>query len=381
MFDFLDAALPRQLALLERLVNLDAGTFNKPGVDAVVDLLEPELAALGLAVDRVRQSEAGDHLVGRKAGSGGRDVLLVGHTDTVYPLGTIALRPFLLADGLAYGPGTYDMKGGLVVMIFALQALKERAPATWERLGIRVVFNSDEEDGSPTSRDLIAAEARQAACACILEPARPGGEYVRERKGVGTYQLTVTGKASHAGTQPELGANAIADLGAKIALIHGLTDFATGLTVNVGTVRGGERPNVVPASAECEIDVRVKTEAQIAQIELELRRIAAIVHVPGTTARLEGRFEHYPMEYTPGAQRLFGLLRQAAAEVGFEAHNVATGGGSDGNTTSRYTPTLDGLGPRGNFAHSPDEYVEVDSFPERTKALARFLELWSESPA
>jgi glutamate carboxypeptidase len=251
-------------------------------------------------------------------------------------------------------------------------------PRRGDRLGLRVVFNSDEETGSETSHDLIGAEARGAEAACVLEPARAGGEYVSRRKGVGDFVLRVTGRAAHAGTQPELGANAIADLAAKVTLLHGLTDLASGLTVNVGVVRGGARPNVVPERAECEIDVRVTSQAQIEWIEAELARIAAIVHVPGTTATVEGRFNHHPMELTPGSERLFATLASATAEVGFETRHVATGGGSDGNTTSQLVPTLDGTGPRGNFAHSPDEYVEIASLPERAKALARFLELWSE---
>jgi glutamate carboxypeptidase len=322
----------------------------------------------------VPQTTCGDHVVGRKPGQ--RTVLLVGHMDTVFPTGTPAARPFRVEAGRARGPGVYDMKGGLVVMLFALRALAAHAPETWARLGLRVVFNADEETGSATSHDLIAAEARASQAACVLEPARPGGEYVSQRKGVGDFTLRVEGRASHAGTQPELGANAIADLAAKVSLLHGLTDLAAGLTVNVGLIRGGERPNVVPALAECEVDVRVTGQAQIDRFEAELRRIVATVHVSGTRASVEGRFAHLPMELTAGSRSLFDLLARATAEVGFETRHVATGGASDGNTTSRYVPTLDGLGPRGNFAHSPDEYVEVDSLPERAKALARFLELW-----
>jgi glutamate carboxypeptidase len=376
LFAYLDAAAAEQLQLLERLVNIDSGTYHKAGVDQVGALLAAELKDLGLTCATVPQAELGDHLVGRKAGTSGRDLLLVGHMDTVFPKGTPQQRPFRVEDGRAYGPGVYDMKGGLSVIIYALKALKATNPVLWEELGIRVVFNSDEEIGSDTSRELIAGEAQQSAAACVLEPARAGGEYVRQRKGVGMFKLTVRGKSAHAGAQPELGANAVADLAHKVALLHGLTNFETGLTVNVGAIRGGDRANVVPDFAEAEIDVRVTSLAMREAVTAELQRIAGTVHVPGTAAVLTGEFKHAPMEYTPGIQRLFAILEQAGAEVGFTVKNVATGGGSDGNTTSQYAPTMDGMGPRGNFAHSANEFVETDSLSERTKALARFIERW-----
>lgn len=376
LFAYLDAAAGEQLQLLERLVNIDSGTYNKAGVDEAGDLLAGELKELGLPVTTHPQAELGDHVVGRKPGSAGWDLLLVGHMDTVFPTGTPQQRPFRLDGRRAYGPGVYDMKGGLVVLLYALRALRATNPGLWRELGLRVVFNSDEEIGSDSSRELIAAEARQAAAVCVLEPARPGGEYVRQRKGVGLFRLRVQGKAAHAGTQPELGASAIADLAHKVIALHGLTDFASGLTVNVGVIRGGERSNIVPGLAEADIDVRVTTLSMMEAVTAELQRIAGTVHVPGTTAALTGWFKHAPMEYTHGAQRLFAILEQAGAEVGFPVKSVATGGGSDGNNTARYTPTIDGMGPRGNFAHSPDEYVEIDSLPERTKALARFIERW-----
>lgn len=376
LFTYLDAAAPEQLRLLERLVNIDSGTYNKAGVDEVGGVLAGELRALGFSVSTHPQPALGDHLVAHKPGTSGKDLLLVGHMDTVFPQGTPQERPFRVEGNRAYGPGVYDMKGGLTVIIYALKALRATNPGLWKEVGLRVVFNSDEEIGSDTSRELIAGEAKRAGAACVLEPARAGGEYVRQRKGVGMFKLTVRGKPAHAGAQPELGANAVADLAHKVVLLHGLTNFATGLTVNVGAIRGGERANVVPDLAEADIDVRVTTQAMMEAVTIELQRIAATVHVPGTTAILTGEFKHHPMEYTPGVQRLFAILEQAGAEVGFPVKHVATGGGSDGNNTCRYTPTLDGMGPRGNFAHSPGEYVEIDSLPERTKALARFIERW-----
>lgn len=379
LFKYLDEVAPQQLELLGRLVNIDSGTYDKAGIDEVGRVLAGELKELGLTVTFHPQAERGDHVSAYKPGTSGKTLLFVGHMDTVFPLGTVKERPFRVENGRAYGPGVLDMKGGDSCIIYALKALKATNPTLWAELGVRVVFNSDEEIGSGTSRELIAEQAKLSNAACVLEPARAGGQYVRQRKGVGMFQLTVRGKNAHAGAQPELGANAVADLAHKVALLHGLTNYQTGLTVNVGAIRGGDRANVVPDFAQCDIDIRVTSLAMIEEIQAELARIAAIVHVPGTSATLTGQFEHLPMEYTPAGERLFNILTKAGAEVGFQVENIATGGGSDGNNTSQYTPTMDGMGPRGNFAHSANEYVEIDSLPERTKALARFIELWLEA--
>ncbi len=341
-----------------------------------------ELESLGLEVETLPQAVCGDHIVARKPGritSGpagqARPVLLIGHLDTVFPRGTAAARPFRVEGGKAFGPGVLDMKGGLTGIVFALKALRSEAPDAWSTLGLTVLLNSDEEIGSPTSMEVIEREAVGAGGACVLEPARAAGEYITRRKGVGTFTLSVEGRAAHAGVQPELGASAILELARKIEALHSLNDPVTGLTVNVGVIRGGERPNVVAPWAECQIDVRAVDRAMMERVEADLRRLADGVSLPGTRAVLSGGFVHSPMEFTPDAVRLFDLLRRAASEIGFEAKGVATGGGSDGNTASQFTPTLDGMGPKGNYAHSPDEFLEVDSLPERTKALARFLEL------
>lgn len=317
LYTYLDSIRSEQLSLLERLVNIHSGTHNKPGVNEIGDVCRAELLALGFHVEVVTQREAGNHLLARKTGISGHEILLVGHLDTVYPKGTPQQRPLRIVGNLAYGPGVYDMKGGLTVM--TLKALKACSPRTWEELGIRVVLNSDEETGSDTSKDLIAREARKAGAACVFEPARPSGEYVRQRKGVGMFRLTVEGKAAHAGSQPELGANAIAEIAAKVTALHALTDYETGLTVNVGVIRGGERGNVVPAFAECQVDIRVPTRPMMEHVQAELKRITETVTVRGTKTTLTGGFKHDPMEFTPGVQRLFALLERAGAEIGVES--------------------------------------------------------------
>ena len=262
LLDRLDGWRDEQVEFLARLVNHDSGTDDVLDVNRVGAILAERLEGLGFNLRRVATERFGDHLVGEKPGAGPKRFLFVGHYDTVFPSGTAKQRPFRIDEqGRAWGPGVYDMKGGLVALLYALRAHREARTRAWAETTVAVVFNSDEERLSPTSRPVIEAEARRAHSVGILEPARPGGEYVMARKGAGTFHLEVTGKASHAGLQPELGASAIWDLAQKVAALHALTDFATGVTVNVGTVRGGELPNVVAARAAAEIDLRAWSPA------------------------------------------------------------------------------------------------------------------------
>jgi glutamate carboxypeptidase len=379
LFHLVDSGRGDQLRLLERVVNIDSGTDDKEGVNAVGTILAGELEALGLSVATVPQVEVGDHIVARKPGTTGRNVLLVGHLDTVFPRGTAAARPFRIEDGRAYGPGVYDMRGGLVTMLHALRALRAGAPDAWARLGISVVLNSDEEPGSDTSKSLIADEARAADLACILEPARADGEYVCARKGVARYAITVHGVLAHSGNQPQVGASAVAEIAAKIVRLHALTDHESGLTVNVGVVRGGYRVNVVPDLAECEVDVRLPDRASLSRVESALRELAGVSLVERTTTEIAGGLKHAPMERREDAGPAWAALEQAGREVGFQVRCTATGGASDGNTTSQRVATIDGMGPVGDFAHSDLEFIEVASLAERTKVLARLLELWPDA--
>jgi glutamate carboxypeptidase len=271
------------------------------------------------------------------------------------------------------------MKGGLAAVLYALRAHREARTRTWEETSIGVVFNADEERLSPTSREVIEAEARRAHSVGILEPARPDGEYVMARKGAGTFYLEVKGKASHAGLQPELGASAIWDLAHKVTALHALTNFETGTTVNVGTVRGGERPNVVADRAFAEIDLRAWTPAAADEAIAAMRKICEPAHVTGTRARFWGQV-HFPPwpPGLPGTTRLLEIMAAAGRELGVEVRAIKTGGGSDGNTTSAIAPTIDGLGPRGSRAHSDEEFVEIATLLERTKMIALFLDRWAK---
>jgi glutamate carboxypeptidase len=374
----LDAWRDEQLDFLARLVNQDSGTDDRDDVNRLGDVLAAQLEALGFHVRRVPQTRFGDHLVAEKPGRGPKRFLLVGHFDTVFRAGTARVRPFRIADGRAYGPGVYDMKGGLAAGLYALRAHREAGTRAWDDVSLAVVFNADEERLSPTSRALIQAEAGRAHSVGILEPARPGGECVMARKGAGTFTLEVTGQAAHAGLQPELGASAIADLAQKIVELHALTDLARGTTVNVGVIQGGERPNVVADRARAEIDLRVWTPEEGERMVALMQEIAQVPRVPGTQARLTGAIDFPPWPPgLPGTVRLVELLQAAGRDLGVEVRAIATGGGSDGNHTAHVAPTIDGLGPQGSRAHSDEEFILVPTLLERTKLLALFLDRWA----
>jgi glutamate carboxypeptidase len=379
LLDRLDGWRDEQIGFLERLVNHDSGTDDVLDVNRVGAILAERLERLGFTLTRVANERFGDHLVGEKPGTGPKRFLFVGHYDTVFPSGTAKQRPFHVdREGRAWGPGVYDMKGGLVVLLYALRAHAAARTGTWEATNVAVVFNADEERLSPTSRPVIEAQARRAHSVGILEPARPGGEYVMARKGAGSFHLEVRGKASHAGLQPELGASAIWDLAQKIAALHALTDFERGVTVNVGTVRGGERPNVIAPYAAAEIDLRAWSQADADGAIAAMRKICETPHVPGTAPTFRGQVQFPPWPPgLPGTERLLDIMRAVGRDLGVDVKAIKTGGGSDGNHTSAIAPTLDGMGPKGSRAHSEEEFIEVASLLERSKMLALFLDRWA----
>jgi glutamate carboxypeptidase len=379
LYKYLDSKESQMMAFLETLVNIDSGSYDKPGIDKVINIMNARLEQLGFDTEIVELEESGNHVVGRKRGSSDKILLLLGHCDTVFPQGTASERPFHIDGNRAYGPGVADMKGGLTVMMGALDALKAEMPEVWDELGLVVVVNSDEEISSRTSRHVIEQEARRADAICVLEPARPGGEYVTQRKGHGTYHLRVTGKSAHAGVAPEQGASAIHELFQKGLALQALNDSAPGLKVNIGVTRGGMRPNVVADSAEAEIDVRIQTTEDIERIETAFRNVVSEQGIPGTHTELTGGIEFPPMLRTESSLRLFELVRLAGAEIGLSLDHIATGGASDGSYASQYAPTCDGMGPQGGAFHSPNEYIEIPSLVQRTKVLARFVTLWHAS--
>jgi glutamate carboxypeptidase len=323
---------------------------------------------------RISGQTTGGHLFARPRGRtrGRPSQLMVGHCDTVWPRGTLTTMPLVREDGMLRGPGVFDMKGGLTMMVFALRTLREMGldpPAT------PVAFvNSDEEIGSPESRRYIQLVSRNVARAFILEPAFGlTGKIKTARKGVGMFTVTVRGRAAHAGLEPESGASAILELAYLIQKLHEMNDRERGISVNVGVIDGGLRPNVVAPVSRAQVDVRVMNMEDGRRIEDAILGLRP--HTPGVTLEVEGGIRSPPLERTPRNLVLWDAARQAGRELGLELEDVTAGGGSDGNTTSQFTATLDGLGPVGDGAHAPREFVFVESLVERCALLTRLL-MW-----
>ncbi|WP_210023358.1 MULTISPECIES: M20 family metallopeptidase [unclassified Paenibacillus] len=365
--------MPTILRLLEESVNIDSPSADKRQNDLIADWYTREFQRLtGGRVVRIPNETYGDRLL-CEVGSGEKQILLVGHYDTVWPLGEAKRRPFRIEDDRAYGPGVYDMKAGLLQAIFAVKALLDsgRFPADKK---VVLLMNSDEELGSPTSRAFIEEQAKRSAAAFVLEPPmEPSGALKTARKGSGRYKLNVQGISAHAGVNPEKGVSAIHELACQIQRLHALTDYSLGTTVNIGVIRGGIGSNVIAEHAEGEIDVRVGTSAEADRIEEELNGLVPVL--PQAQLTLTGRMMRPPMERTERTAELFALAQDIArTEHGVELTETHTGGVSDGNFTAAVgTPTLDGLGARGDYAHSPDEYIRLDEMPFRTALLAELI--------
>lgn len=365
----------RFLSELEELVNVDCGSYTPDGVNVVATHVAAELARLGGAVERIPHRPArderqlGDLVMGRLVGEGPR-LLLIGHMDTVFEPGTAAQRPFTRHAERATGPGTSDMKGGLLAGLHAIAALRDAGASP----AITFVANPDEEIGSPFSTHHIRALAAEHDAALVLECARANGDIVSARKGVADIELTFHGRAAHAGVEPEKGRNAILAAARAVEALHALNGRWEGVTVNAGVIAGGTRPNVVAASCRLEVDLRAPTHGTFEAVRAAVADVAAAPAVPGVTARLRQTAAHPPMERSPASDRIVTLAQSLAHELGFELHDAATGGASDANTTSAAgLPTLDGLGPIGGDDHSDDEWLDLSSVIPRTTLLAALM--------
>ena len=364
---------PELVTLLERLVTAESPSLDAAALRGPFSILAAELVTLGYVVRPVRDDEVGDHLYARPTlrAHGAPFQLVIGHMDTVWPLGTLPQMPVRREGDKLFGPGTYDMKAGLVQLVFALRALDafHLAPSVTP-----VVFvNSDEEIGSPGSERLMRMLARGAARAFVLEGGEgPDGRLKIARKGVGRYELTVRGRASHAGSSFERGVSAVLELSHQIHRLFALNDAMRGVTVNVGTIDGGLRPNVVAPEATASIGVRVPTQAAARELDDAIRGLRPVPR--GCTLEVEGGIGRPPMEPTPENKRLLANAQQLGRHLGLTLADAGlVGGGSDANTTSRYTPTVDGLGPCGDGGHAVDEHVTISSMAERTALLAMLL--------
>jgi glutamate carboxypeptidase len=363
------------LAELEAMVNTDGGSYDKAGVDAVGARISAFLSRHGVAVETLPQQKHGDCLravvEAGGAASGGnerRNIVLMGHRDTVFPKGEPERRPFTIQDGRAYGPGVCDMKAGLVMNMFVLAALQKFGGAPGPVVGL---FTGDEEIGSPEGRPVIEAEARAARVVLNSEPGRPTGAVVTGRKGGVFSVIDITGKAAHSGGNFEAGISAIEELARKVQALHALTDLPRGITVNVGLVSGGQSVNTVAPWAQAQIDLRYVEPADRDELMAAIHAIAEKSFVPGTSANLTIRGEFVPLKKNAGTDAVFNLYKEVA---GFETAGEFTGGCADsGFTALMGAPTLCAVGPVGGKAHSPEEYMEVDSFVPRAQALARTI--------
>lgn len=360
----------RMTGLLRELVEMETPSRDPGTQGPGLDLLERELRRAGLRTRRLPGRDTGGHLFARSGEAGCPAQLLLGHLDTVWPVGTLAGMPAVVEGGRMRGPGVFDMKAGLVQMVFALSTL--------DALGLRpgvepaVLITTDEEIGSPESERWIRALARRSCRAFVLEPSlAPSGALKTARKGTGRFEIRVVGRAAHAGLAPEEGASAIQELTHVVQRLHALSDPGEGVAVNVGQIEGGQRPNVVAPEARAVVDVRVPTGQAATRVEAAIRSLEPTT--PGTRLVVDGGMRRPPMERTHGTRRLWDAARRLAEELGLELQEARAGGASDGNLTSQFVPTLDGLGPVGDGAHASHEYVELDRMPERSALLALLL--------
>ncbi|QTM99128.1 M20/M25/M40 family metallo-hydrolase [Sediminibacillus dalangtanensis] len=371
----LESKMPEMTALLEELVNMDSNTHDKEDVDKVGTLLKTKFEQLGMYVHTHREKKLGNNLEVKAERSSEPKIIIVAHMDTVFPKGTAKERPFEIIDDFAYGPGVSDEKSSHVAVLYALKALKESGSDAYKN--VHVIFNSDEEIGSPTSKPLIKKAAADKHYSLVVESGRPGDAVVSERKGVGRFDIEVEGKGAHAGVEPELGRSAINELAHKVIKLQNLNDYESGLSVNVGLFNGGTSSNTVPPDADAKIDVRVKDKQQAKEVTKEISDIADEDTVEGTSTYLEGGMAQPPMEKTEETEKLLDVIRDAGKELGMSIKDVGTGGASDAAyTADEGIPTVDGMGPLGEYSHSlTEEYVDLTTFAKRTALLARTIQL------
>ncbi len=376
--DWLAGQRDAMLAALRAMVDTDGGSYDKAGVDAVGAQVARFLGAHGIAVETIPGARFGDCLratLGPAAAPGGGNarpnIVLMGHRDTVFPKGEPQRRPFTIEGGRAHGPGVADMKAGVVMNMFLLAAFARFGGAPGPLVGL---FTGDEEIGSPEGRPVIEAEAKAARVVFNSEPGRPTGGIVTGRKGGVFMAMEITGKAAHSGGNFEQGISAIGELAHKITAIHALTDLARGITLNVGLVSGGQSVNTVAPHATGEIDLRYVAPADRDEVVAAIGAIVARSVIPGTSAKLTIKGEFLPLTQSDASAKVFDLYRDAARDSGFETAGEFSGGCADsGFTAAMGAPTLCAVGPVGGRAHSPEEYLEIDSLVPRAQALARAI--------
>ena len=367
--DFCRANRDWLLETTEALVGLESPTTDKSAVDRCGAALAARLEAMGGRVTRLTRPDRGDHLLA-EFGCGASQILLLGHFDTVWSIGQLDRMPLTRFGGRLHGPGVFDMKAGIAIAMLATRALLEVGPAIPHR--IVMLWTTDEEVGSESSRAAIEDEARRSRAVLVLEPSLPGGAVKTNRKGCGSYQVMVRGVAAHAGIEPQKGASAVQELAHQILRVNALQDLARGVSVNVVQVSGGLRSNVIPDEARAIVDVRVPTAAAAAEIDAAFRALRAVDE--RTTVEAAGGIDRPPLERTELVVRLYEQARDIARELGQELAEGGTGGGSDGNFTAALgVPTLDGLGAIGDGAHALHEHVDIETLPDRAALVAGLI--------
>ena len=367
--DFCRDARPWLFETIEALVSLESPTTDKAAVDQCGRALEARLEAIGGRVSRLPRAERGDHLLA-EFGCGTSQILLLGHFDTVWPVGQLERMPLIRSNGRLHGPGVFDMKAGIAIGMLATRALLETGVSLSRR--IVMLWTTDEEVGSATSRAAIEDEARRSDAVLVLEPSLPGGAVKTARKGCGEYELRVRGVAAHAGIDPSKGASAIHELARQIVLVQKLQDLDRGISVNVGTISGGTRTNVVAEEARAVVDVRAPTQADAARVDAAFRALKAVDN--RTAVSVTGGLDRPPLERTAQVARLYQQASEVARELGQTLGEGSTGGGSDGNFTAALgVATLDGLGAVGDGAHALHEHVDIESLPDRAALVAGLI--------
>ncbi|MDP3694212.1 M20 family metallopeptidase [Bradyrhizobium sp.] len=357
---------------IRRWVEIETPTEAPEQVNRLATMVADGYRELPVSIERIAgHSGCGDHLVVRSSwGQQEPGILVLSHLDTVHPIGFIERLPFRVEGDVAFGPGIYDMKGGAYLAYHAFRQLCAgggRSP-----LGVTQLYVSDEEIGSPTSRALIEAEGRKAKYVLVTEPARDGGKIVTGRKGVARFDVAIKGVPAHAGTRPEDGRSAIRELANVILTLDAMNDLKRGISVNVGVVRGGTRPNVIAEEAHAEVDLRVPTTADADDLVARILNLKS--RTDGVSVKVTGELNRPPYEKGNAGAALYEHAREIAAEIGFDLVDTFTGGGSDGNFTAPHTATLDGLGVDGQGAHTHYEQMYISSIEPRARLLYRLYQ-------
>ena len=374
---YFQARTARMVEELKLLASYESPTHSKTHVDALGALLVERCKALGAQVDTYPCEDVGDvHIARWNADASGKPIMILTHIDTVWPVGTLEKMPLREEDGILYGPGVLDMKGGVVIALEAIRGLVERGELP-ER-PIWLFLNSDEETGSVASRELIHESARQVGLVLVMEPAAEGEAIKTWRKGFARYHVTTKGRASHAGQAPEQGINAVIEAAHQAIFLHGLNDLPQGTSVSVTMIEGGIAINVIPPEASLQVDVRFLKMSEAERVDRIVQTLQPVL--PGAAVEVKGAIDRGPMERDEQMVRAFRQVQEIGASLGLELREDGSGGGSDGNFTAAMgIPTLDGLGADGIGLHATHEQVNIRSLPRRAALLAKLLQDWDMS--